>query len=200
MPGIGAWLCVTHPDDVQAVFRAPAESAYFAEGLRMLSPHELVLGDQQLTALVGDVHLAKRRMLLPAFNADALERYEPTIEAKAREIVDQWPVDEPTRASEQTQSVTLEIIMAAIFGVTDPQRLHACDRRCSLSRTSWDRCASRSRWRSPTSATTALIGHFRGSNSSSAISTTSSRGGQPMPKQRRNGQQRRAREPALGPR
>jgi cytochrome P450 len=123
MPGTGAWRCVTHPDDVQTVFRAPAEAAYFAEGLRMLSPHELVLGDQQLTALDGNVHLAKRRMLLPAFNADALERYEPTIEAKAREIVDQWPVDEPTRASQHTQSVTLEIIMAAIFGVTDPQRL-----------------------------------------------------------------------------
>ena len=123
MPGTGSWLCLTHPDDVQAVFRAPAGVAHFAEALRMLSPHELVLGDSALTSLDGDVHLAKRRMLLPAFNADALERYEPTIEAKARELAQRWPVGVPASAHEHAQVVTLEIIMAAIFGVTDPERL-----------------------------------------------------------------------------
>ncbi len=174
MPGMGAWLCVTHPDDVQAVFRAPAESAYFAEGLRMLSPHELVLGDQQLTALDGDVHLAKRRMLLPAFNADAMDRYEPTIEAKAREIVGQWPVDEPTRASHHMQRVTLEIIMAAIFGVTDPQRLArlrsavlALTQELGSVRFGVQIAISNVR-------NDGLTGHFRGSSSSSATSTTSS--------------------------
>ncbi len=124
MPGTGAWLCVTNPKDVQAVFRAPADTAHFAEALRMISPHELVLGEQQLTALDGETHLAKRRMLLPAFNAHAMERYEPTIEAKAHEMVARWPVDEPTDAIDHTQRVTLEIIMAAIFGVTDPDRLN----------------------------------------------------------------------------
>jgi cytochrome P450 family 135 len=123
MPGTGPWLCLTHPDDVQSVFRAPADAAHFAEALRMLSPHELVLGDSALTSLDGDVHLAKRRMLLPAFNADALERYEPTIEEKARELAQRWPTGVPTAAHEHAQYVTLEIIMAAIFGVTDPERL-----------------------------------------------------------------------------
>ncbi len=123
MPGTGSWLCLTNPDDIQAVFRAPADAAHFAEALRMLSPHELVLGEGALTSLDGDVHLAKRRMLLPAFNADALERYEPTIEGKARELAQRWPTDVPTAAHEHAQYVTLEIIMAAIFGVTDPERL-----------------------------------------------------------------------------
>ena len=123
MPGSGAWLCLTRPDDVQAVFRASGDEIHFAEALRMLSPHELVLGPGALTSLDGQRHLAKRRLMLPAFHGDALARYEPTIEAKAQELAKQWPVGQAVSAHEQAQRVTLEIIMAAVFGVTDRDRL-----------------------------------------------------------------------------
>ena len=89
----------------------------------MLSPHELVLGPKQLTALDGPVHVAKRRMLLPAFHGEALKSYEATMQDRARELVARWPIGRTTDSLERMQQVTLEIIMATVFGVTDNDRL-----------------------------------------------------------------------------
>src|SRR5690349_19510145 len=67
MPGTGAWLGLTHPKDVEKVFRAEGSVVHLGEALRMLSPHELVLGPAALTSLDGPAHHATRRMLLPLF-------------------------------------------------------------------------------------------------------------------------------------
>ena len=123
MPGSGPWVCLTHPRDIEVLFRAGSEAAYFGEALRMLSPHELVLGPANLTSLDGAEHLAKRRLLLPAFHGESLKRYEATIEEKAREAAARWPVGPPAASMPETARVTLEIIMAAIFGVTQQGRL-----------------------------------------------------------------------------
>jgi cytochrome P450 family 135 len=123
MPGSGAWLGLTHPDDIGAVFRAKSEAVNFAEALRMLSPHELVLGPAALTSLDGSQHAAMRRALMPLFTGPALRGYEPMIDAKARELLGLCPTDVPTQARKYAQLVTLEIIMAVIFGVSDRDRL-----------------------------------------------------------------------------
>lgn len=123
MPGSGPWVCLTHPRDIEVLFRADSEAAYFGEALRMLSPHELVLGPANLTSLDGAEHLATRRLLLPAFHGEALKRYEATIETKAQEAAARWPVGPPAESMPETARVTLEIIMAAIFGVTQQARL-----------------------------------------------------------------------------
>ena len=123
MPASGAWVGLTDPKDIEVVFRSDAEAVHFGEALRMLSPHELVLGPTNLTALDGPEHLEKRRLLLPAFHGEALKKYEATIRERAREAADRWPVGEPAPAIDQATRVTLEIIMTAVFGVTEPGRL-----------------------------------------------------------------------------
>jgi cytochrome P450 len=123
MPGTGVWLGLTNPDDIEKVFRAKGSAVHFAEALRMVSPHELVLGPTALTSLDDERHLAQRRALLPIFRSDALRQYQPAIEAKARDLARAWPVDRPTAALPYAQRVTLEIIMTVIFGVTDQGRL-----------------------------------------------------------------------------
>jgi cytochrome P450 len=123
MPGTGAWLGLTHPRDIEKVFRAEGSAMHFGEALRMVSPHELVLGPTALTSLDGQPHHAQRRALLPLFRADSLRQYQPAIEAKARDLARDWPVGRPTAALPYAQRVTLEIIMTVIFGVTDDDRL-----------------------------------------------------------------------------
>src|SRR4029453_10031476 len=57
------------------------------------------------------------------FRSDALKRYQPAIEAKARDLARTWPVGRPAAAQPYAERVTLEIIMTVIFGVTDQDRL-----------------------------------------------------------------------------
>lgn len=122
MPGSGAWLGLTHPDDIGAVFRAKSDQAHFAEALRMLSPHELVTGPAAITSLDGDAHTVMRRALMPMFAGPALREYEPIIDAIAQELVVGCPTGEPTRVLRYAQRVTLKVIMTVVFGVTDRDR------------------------------------------------------------------------------
>jgi cytochrome P450 len=123
MPGLGPWLGLTHPRDIAAVFRAKSDTVHFAEALRMVSPHELVLGPTALTSLDGARHATTRRALMPLFTGEALKGYEPMIDTKARELVTSCPTGMPSRSHRFAQLVTLEIIMAVVFGVTDRDRL-----------------------------------------------------------------------------
>lgn len=122
-PGTGAWLALTDPADIEQVFRAEGSAMHLAEALRMLSPHELVLGPKVLTSLDGEEHLTKRRELLPLFHGDALKSYEAVIANKARAAVASWPTAVEVEALVMARDVTLEVIMAVVFGVTDDARL-----------------------------------------------------------------------------
>jgi cytochrome P450 len=123
MPGTGPWLGLTHPSDIEKVFRAEASAVHLGEALRMVSPHELVLGPTALTSLDGKAHHTQRRALLPLFRADSLRHYQPAIEAKAVDLARTFPLDRPTVALPYAQRVTLEVIMTVVFGVTEQARL-----------------------------------------------------------------------------
>jgi cytochrome P450 len=124
MPSTGPWLGLTHPKDIEKCFRAKSSAVHLGEALRMVSPHELVLGPTALTSMDGEAHHAQRRALLPLFRADSVRGYEPAIEAKAHDLARAWPVGRPIATLPLAQEVTLEIIMSIIFGVTDQGRLH----------------------------------------------------------------------------
>lgn len=123
MPGTPPMVCVTHPADVRAVFTGDQTALHFGEALKRLAPHELILGSTSITVKDDEAHLRDRRMLAPHFGAKALEAYEPGMIAKTREAVASWPTGQAVSFQTLMMDLTLEIIMATIFGVTDRARL-----------------------------------------------------------------------------
>jgi cytochrome P450 family 135 len=123
MPGTGPWLCLTHPDDIKQVFLADPDVLRMGAALAKLAPHPLVLGPTGLTNLDGAEHARRRRVQNQPFNGTALAKYQQTMEAKTREVLAQWPYGKPTPAQPQMQAITLEVIIAVVFGVTDPERV-----------------------------------------------------------------------------
>jgi cytochrome P450 len=67
--------------------------------------------------LVGPQHLRQRRLLLPPFHGEAVERYAAMIAEAADREIDRWPVGEPFALAPRMQAVTLDVIMAGIFGI-----------------------------------------------------------------------------------
>ena len=116
----GTWVFLTDPDDVKRVFTGDPRLLHAGEANRILLP---VVGPHSLLLLDEQEHLADRKLLLPPFHGERMKRYgELMSEIAAREI-ERWPLGTPYRLRPRMQAVTLEIILRAVFGVREGERL-----------------------------------------------------------------------------
>jgi cytochrome P450 family 135 len=84
-----------------------------------------ILGPRSLLLLEGREHLARRRVMLPPFHGARMRAYEETVREVVAADVERWPEDEPFAVHPRMQRVTLDVILRAVFGVTDPGRRDA---------------------------------------------------------------------------
>jgi hypothetical protein len=81
------------------------------------------LGDNSLLTLDEGRHMSQRKLLLPPFHGGAVRRYaEVMAEATEREVA-RWPVDRAFALRPHMQAITLEVILRAVFGVRDGERM-----------------------------------------------------------------------------
>jgi len=109
----GGPVVTSHPDHV-SLFTAKPELAPSLTGESPLRP---ILGTGSVLTSLGDRHMRQRKLLLPPFHGEAIARYTATIaEATEREI-DSWPLNRPFAIAPRMQAITLDVIMAGIFGI-----------------------------------------------------------------------------------
>ena len=102
------------PDDVRSLFTAKPEEA---PSLAAESPLRPIVGPDSVLTSLGERHMRQRKLLLPSFHGEAIERYTDAIaEATEREI-DRWPLNRPFALTPRMQAITLDVIMAGIFGI-----------------------------------------------------------------------------------
>lgn len=112
---IGEDVIVTsHPDHVRSLFTAdPA----LAPSLTGESPLRPIVGPNSVLTLLGADHMRQRKLLLPSFHGEAVERYTAMIAEAAEREIDRWPIGEPFELGPAMQAITLDVIMSGIFGV-----------------------------------------------------------------------------------
>jgi len=120
--GQGTWVVISDPRDVEAAFKADPEVARAGEGNRILEP---LVGSRSVLLLDGREHLRERRLMLPAFHGARMASYRELIAGIARAEIDRWPRGEPQRLRPRMQALTLEVILHAVLGVSDPARRKA---------------------------------------------------------------------------
>ena len=81
-----------------------------------------VLGPRSVLLLEGGDHLARRKVMLPPFHGERMRAYEAIVRDVVAADVERWPVSEPFALHPRMQRITLEVILRAVFGVTDDQR------------------------------------------------------------------------------
>jgi cytochrome P450 len=114
------FVVTTHPDHVKSLFTAKPEDAPSLTGESPLRP---ILGPNSVLTSVGPRHMRQRKLLLPAFHGEAVQRYVSMIEEVAEREIDRWSVGEPFALAPRMQAITLDVIMSGIFGIgTDPPR------------------------------------------------------------------------------
>jgi cytochrome P450 len=107
-------VMVSDPEAVKAVFTAPPEVAPSAAGA---SPIASIMGPSSVITLIGPEHMRQRKLLLPPFHGERMREYADVIVQATRRSMAEWPLDEPMKLSERTRSITLEVILRAVFGV-----------------------------------------------------------------------------------
>ncbi len=118
----GTWLMLSNPADVEAAFKADPDVLHAGEGNRVLEP---VLGLHSVLLLDGADHLEQRKLMLPALNGSQMAGYGQLMSDVAAGEIDSWPRGEIQLLRPRMQALTLEIILRAVMGVTDPVRRQA---------------------------------------------------------------------------
>ena len=102
------------PDDVKAIFTAPADLAPSGAGSSPVAP---VMGPSSVVTLVGPEHMRQRKLLLPPFHGERMRDYEEVIAQETRAEAASWPIGTPTPVHPCMRRITLEVILRAVFGV-----------------------------------------------------------------------------------
>ena len=110
----GSPVITSHPDHVRSLFTAKPELAPSLTGESPLRP---IVGPNSVLTAVGPRHMRQRKLLLPAFHGEAIERYVQMISDAAEREIDRWPLGRPMSLAPRMQAITLDVIMAGIFGI-----------------------------------------------------------------------------------
>jgi cytochrome P450 len=118
---IGDLVFISDPALIKEVFRGDPDVLRAGEANR--PPLEPIVGPNSALTLDGPEHLRQRKLMLPSFHGERMSRYGELIEEITHDDIDRWPVGTPFALRNRTQWVTLEVIMRAVFGIEDANRL-----------------------------------------------------------------------------
>ena len=110
----GGPVITSHPDHVRSLFTAKPEQAPSLTGESPLRP---IVGPNSTLTAVGPRHMRQRKLLLPPFHGEAIERYTQMISEAAEREIDGWPIGRAFPLAPRMQAITLDVIMAGIFGI-----------------------------------------------------------------------------------
>ena len=107
------------PKAVKKIFTGDPNLLYAGEGNISLAP---ILGPGSVLLLDGAEHMRHRKLLLPPFHGERMRAYGETMSEVAEKHVATWPRGRSFAVLPSMQSITLEIIMRAVFGFDDRER------------------------------------------------------------------------------
>src|SRR3989449_8146091 len=112
--GQSPFVVLSDPDELKQLFQAPPDVLHPGEGARILEP---VVGVNSVILLDEAPHLRQRKLLLPAFHGESMQRLASLMAALAEDELSSWPQGEAFPSHPRLQRLTLEIILRTVFGL-----------------------------------------------------------------------------------
>jgi cytochrome P450 len=116
------FVMLSDPAEIKELFTAPPDVLHPGEGARVLEP---TIGPNSVILLDEEPHLEQRRLLLPAFHGEKMQRLAGLMTELTEREVESWPREQPVALHPRLQRLTLEIILRAVFGLDSGPRLDA---------------------------------------------------------------------------
>ncbi len=120
-----SFVLVSEPDLVKQIFTA--DPAVLRGGEANAQIGTALMGKYSVILLDEDEHTTARKLLLPAFHGEGIERYRDHVARACEANLATWPLHTPIELLPRMQEITLDTMMTAVFGVTGPafERLRA---------------------------------------------------------------------------
>src|SRR3954447_20720441 len=111
-------VMLSDPEAIQALYTNPKHGLPPGRSIALMP----VMGPRSVLLLEGPDHLARGKVMLPPFHGERMQAYEQTVREVAVREIESWPTSTPFALHPRMQAITLEVILRAVFGVTDEQR------------------------------------------------------------------------------
>jgi cytochrome P450 len=107
-------VMISDPEEIKELFLAAPDVLHPGEGASILEP---TVGRSSVILLDEGEHLEQRKLMLPAFHGERMQRLAALMTEVSDSEVESWPREEPIALHPRLQRLTLEIILRAVFGL-----------------------------------------------------------------------------------
>ncbi len=116
------------PDALEAIFTAKPEQLEAGRGNQILKD---LLGENGIVLLTGTTHQRQRQLLMPPFHGDRMRSYAQVIQSITQKEINSWAIGQSIAVRPAMQSISLQVILQAVFGVEGGQRYEPLRRSLS---------------------------------------------------------------------
>jgi cytochrome P450 len=108
---------LSDPDDIRAVLNADPRQLHPGSGSAILRP---LIGERSFMLLEDDEHFLSRRTVTPAFHQQAVRALTTMLHDLVERDVSTWPENAIIATDSRIRSLTLRVVLNAIFGEETP--------------------------------------------------------------------------------
>ncbi len=121
-PGLGDFVLVSSPALIREIFTGDSDVLHAGKANALLEPF---VGKHSVLLLDGAPHLRQRRLLSPPMRGERMQAYATLIGEITRAELAKMPVGSPFAIHDHMQSITLEVILRAVFGLAQGAEMQA---------------------------------------------------------------------------
>jgi cytochrome P450 len=117
---VGRLFHIADRELIEQMFKWKPAEYNVGEPRQVMEP---VTGPSSILLLDGERHMRMRKLMLPPFHGEAIAHYAELIEQIANREIDGWRPGDVIRMRSVAQTITMEVIIRAVFGITDSTRV-----------------------------------------------------------------------------
>lgn len=115
----GAQVFTSDPELIKQIFTGDPDVLHAGEAN---SSAILLTGDRSVLVLDGAPHRRARRLLMPPFHGERMHGYAEEMRSITERVISSWTADKPFPLLASIQRITLEVIVANVFGLPEGPR------------------------------------------------------------------------------
>lgn len=126
---IATFIIFNDPKAIEQIFTA--NPTQFDSG-RSNGILRRMLGDNSLLLLDGERHKRQRQLLMPPFHGERMRAYSELICQITEAVTQNWQPDQTFLARPAMQEISLQVILQAVFGLTEGERYQELKQRLKV--------------------------------------------------------------------